>query len=381
MEKEYFCTLKPLDMYFFGGERNFQFDSSKNDGKVNYYITSEEMPRQSTVLGTVRFSILQKNGLLNDIYYGDNAEHKEKILSANNAKKNQQCELIGERGFSLENTDYSVKTSYGKLDSISPVFICKKIGEDEYHRLIPTPLNHNKKEKPSKYCPLTMQEGFYTELGNNTLLPTDYAAKEGLATGSFIDLDDSSTIVDGSEIFEDVELTRIARKEDVDGLFKKKYKKMKSGYSFAFYCKAEENALPTSGIVYMGQEKSPFMLTAVETVQGEEKLKEKIGTLPGHKTASVYYALADILLDIDDNLYKDISFSIIQSRQFRTLNDTGKYESFRLSRKKSSLYNLVQAGSIFYIEKEKEEMLQNIVRKDGLIQIGLNHLVKMGGAE
>ena len=64
----YLVTLKPLEPYFFGGERTFSFGERANKEIVtysNYFIKSEDLMSQTTLLGALRFLILKMNGKLN----------------------------------------------------------------------------------------------------------------------------------------------------------------------------------------------------------------------------------------------------------------------------------------------------------------------------
>ncbi len=381
MEKEYLCTLRPLDMYFFGGERTFRFNPSKGEGKTDYYIVSEDIPQQSTLFGALRFLILKNKNLLNDIYHGSDGKHRDEVRKGNEEKKIQQQKWIGRKGFSLEQSDLSKASDYGNLYSISPVFLLQE-REDGYHRWIPTPMNQVSGPEEKCYRPLEMGHGFDTEMGADTLLPMNYDAKEGIV-GGFLDLDDTSfPLISSWDVFDSKEHTRIARWEKDQGLFKKKYKTLKKGLCFAFYCRAEEGTIPATQVFVMGQEKSPFAFTAKEVSCGEEEMRKKIGTIPageGLEKVSVYYAWSDLYLNLDEELHEKLSFSIVKSGSSRTLSETGKNDSFRLSRDRSDLYQMIQAGSVFYISSEKEEELLKRINLEGLKQIGLNYLEKVGG--
>ena len=53
---KYLIKLKPLEPYFFGGERTFGF-GKKTKQKQPYYIVSEYIPSQPTLFGTLRYIV------------------------------------------------------------------------------------------------------------------------------------------------------------------------------------------------------------------------------------------------------------------------------------------------------------------------------------
>ena len=74
---KYLIKLKPLEPYFFGGERTFGF-GNKTKQKQPYYIVSEYTPSQPTLFGTLRYIVLAQNNAL--IEQSDNDQEKSKKL-------------------------------------------------------------------------------------------------------------------------------------------------------------------------------------------------------------------------------------------------------------------------------------------------------------
>ena len=369
--KEFFCVLKPIEPYFLGGERNFVFGERAKD-KMDYYITSEDSPQQSTVLGLVRYLMLSKGKLLSDAYYGSDQGRRKMANDKNERIRGQQEELIGAQGFCYE--EPKPHQDYGKLYSLSPLFLVNA----ENHRMIRTPLNHVKGE--ATYRPFAMQEGYATENGKESILPVDFKTKDGL-TDSFVDMDDENhKIIDRDTIFKCEEHTRIGRGEEEDGYFKMVYKHLSKDYAFGFYCQAEAGTLPKADIVYMGQGKSPFRFTAVETDGGRfEELRIKIRSLPGCDKADVYYAASDVFMDISEEDSAKYAYTIIEKKLFRTLNRSSGTNCYRSSRKKSELFQLVRAGSVFYLKQDAGDELAEYLAQPGLQQVGFNYVEKLGG--
>lgn len=374
--KEYLCTLKPLDIYFLGGERNFQFGKAKSSDKVEYYLKSEYLPQQSTLVGMLRFMMLSKAGLLNEDGFV-----RDDIVRAANREKNAshsaaQDELIGKSGFHA-NAKKALE-DYGKLYEVGPLFVVKRT-EDGNHRLVRTPLNHKKGADVKSYQPFHMKSGYRTGNGNNMILPIDYCAKDGIED-SYIDIDDGGRIYGIDEIFGEKEHTRIGRSLDEDGYFKMMYRYLKDGYSFGFYSRIEEDTLPENGITCIGQGKSAFdfQLTGTEG-NGMASLLDSIHNLPGCPDVSVYLALSDLFMDIGEKDECHFRYSIVENKTFRTLNHTEAKDDYLTSRKKSKLFQLVRAGSVFYINPSEEDYFLSMLDQPGLKQVGFNYAVKMGG--
>lgn len=374
-EKEYFCTLTPMGEYFLGGERTFAFgENDTGDAKKDYFIESENLPSQATVFGTLRFLILQKAGLLSNGH-------------ADESRREEQARLVGEDGFSVGRAD----APYGKLYHLSPIFLLR--GGKRYIR---TPLNHkipekkeNKEEKTAvTYCPFVMKPfSGLTDLEEGTLLPSDYVAKDGLFDG-FLCLDgETHSVISNDDIFKGLEHTRIAKTQDDKAFVKKVYKHFNKEkdmpfFRIAFYCTAEENVLPEEGIVYLGQDKSTFHFTCVEASEktGTEKtLQDAVAALPATADTSVFYALSDVYMDIDEETEKLFAFSVVQKRPFRTMETQRGADSFRGSRRKSALYQLVRAGSVFYVRPGKEDDFRRLTENAAMTRIGLNFVQQLGG--
>ena len=363
--REYLCTLRPLGEYFLGGERTFRFgDTTGQDGKVDYYIKSEDLPSQTTILGILRFLVLQKAGQLSDSY-------------RDTSKAEQQRKLIGSNGFLYENR--ASQADYGSIEELGPLFLLGKGN----NRLIQTPLNKTHRQN-EVYKPFQSMYRCRTDLGPDSLLPDteDYAAKEGLPD-SFLDIDSKDgKLVPRNEIFTETEHTRIKKSSKEEGFFKKVYKSLRDEYTFAFYCRTQEGVLPESTVVYAGQDKSAFAFTSrpVEGSEGKEGFLNNICNLPkGSEEASVFYAASDILADLDSALKKTLLYCVLQTRPFRNMKAGGKASCYRDSMKKSPLYKMIRKGSVFYVRQDCRDDFVRLLTLPGAQQIGLNTIVEMGG--
>jgi CRISPR-associated protein Cmr3 len=94
----YLVTIKPIEHFFFGVEKVGNLGNRKP-----YYLETTEYPQQTSILGLLRYIILLKEGKLGtDISTDTEAINK----------------LIGSDSF-----PGNPKTGYGKIKSLSPVFI------------------------------------------------------------------------------------------------------------------------------------------------------------------------------------------------------------------------------------------------------------------
>lgn len=361
MEVQYFCRLTPLGEYFLGGERNFDFGSAKADSKNNYFIHSEDEISQATALGLLRFVILKKNQLLSDGW-------------KDQSKAQEQNDLIGKSGFSL-NENQDALSDYGKLKNISPVLVYE--GEKA---LVHVPLNHKtydaNHQKIMNYTPFGMKKVGYSDIGEETWLPDNFVAKEGLSCDYMMPED--GALVNKSDIFKQQVRTRVSKVSKEDGFFKKTYQFLGKDYSFGFYvtmedgwCKEEKIA---DEIVYLGQEKSAFILTF------EKKDRSDLFATwhnNADKEYQIYYALSDTYLADFATIKDTLCYEIIDKKSYRFLTKKAGTDYVR-SREMSDRFQFVRAGSVFYVKKEKEQDFVRAISKSSLQQIGFNNVIKIG---
>lgn len=370
MGKWYLCTIKPIGEYFFGGEHIFDLYGKEK----SYYIRSERLPNQSTLIGMLRFLVLSKQGLLNDIE-----------MASRTSLKARQQEMIGDKGFNISQAGES-RVDYGEILNISPAFLIReKSNGKKLHRWVPTPFNHVKGE--SVYSSFKMGNGYYTDISGKSVVPLNYKAKNGL-TDSFFDIDDSSHPVveccGQDAIFSFEEFTRISRSNPDNGFFKKEYIRLNEEYSIAFYCEVKTpQVLPSREILYLGQDKSAFMFRCTEKGIGAncdpvKSFVNQFSSLAECPDADVYYAMSDIYLPDGINR-QGLLYSIVKTKSFRTLNEAfGK--DYRSSKRRSRQYQLIQSGSVFYLAPGNVSGLISDADIPGMKQAGFNYLIKLGGA-
>ncbi len=357
---KYMIKLTPLEPYFLGGERNYNYlgDGPK---KYNYYIKSEKTPSQTTLLGVLRFEILQLNKLIKtDFNYSEDEKREVK-------------KLIGEKSF---NYNEDKELSFGQIISIGPLFLTD--GENKY---IKTPFNNvgDKEYKPFEMK--TLKCG--SSLGNNFLFATDYDAKK-YNSYSYMNLKDGS-LVSEYELFTAKVKTRIHKKigkENTEAYFKKESYFLKKGISFAFYanirCDKCNKYDEKQDIVYLGQDKSAFLIKfeKVENAEYsfekevENKLKKLIKSYENKDCDKFLYALSDIKIE------KSIEYknsAIIRTKTSKPIKTTMKNKLNGRYSLSATLHKLISAGSVFFGDELKE-----IVDKK-YEKVGLNYVIEISG--
>ena len=114
--KKYLLKIHPLEPFTFGGENGFSFEEI--DYKGTYFMESKKKPEQTTVIGLVRYLMLQSEGLLkNNFSYS--MEEKEKMAV-----------VCGTETFSFQPEQ---EQSFGYIKELSPLFLLDE-EEDIYIR-------------------------------------------------------------------------------------------------------------------------------------------------------------------------------------------------------------------------------------------------------
>lgn len=359
--------MKPLEPYFLGGERIFLFDEQKKDdisSGSSYFIRSQLVPQQTTLLGMLRKQLLKVNGL----YHENFSDYK-------NEDEGKRVSVIGEKSFEMGNG----AQSFGHIEKVEPVFIM-----DGENPLLPLPFDMNNTDESGKYTPCTYPENEKVKVSldgvngcGDKVYPKEYESKIGIADG-FANPD--GAVFKNDDIFvKDVHTQINLKIRDSDdpggGLFRKEYVMFKKpSLRFAFCASiADESAkklCEKPDIVTIGQGKSPFLLTA--------EVNEKIKFTNYDNSSSNrqrIICLSDAVLTGD--VYNDCSFAFVKTKSFRSLsfNEKGKGDaSKRYSA--TARYTVVCAGSVFITngKEQTEELLKKFKTDEnaGTLNIGMN---------
>lgn len=329
----YLVTFTPAEPYYFGNEKSLSYKGQKNGGKFGnlYFVRSEKMPSQSTLLGALRYLALQA-GL-----------------------------DIGNASFNLDQKP-ETSADFGAIKRLSPVFITRP-----NERLIPMPLDHQGSN--TSYTPLREYRTITTADGEKLYAPA-YDAKVGL-TSSFLNIDyvaddkaGGRELVEDDDIFGTDVRVGINLESSRDGFFKKEYAYLKNGYAFALY--AEIVGKMQNSSVFLGQGKSAFSVTFQEqigdvdpqigdvdpiekfkkTVKRKLRLPEKTGE-KGVAAKSFLYFLSDAI--VPQNLYENTLFAIVKTKEYRAFTTVVDKDGRVRVTKGEKLHHLVKAGSILIV--------------------------------
>lgn len=327
--KQYLVTFKPLEPFFFGNDKIFSFTAQENG---RYFISSENTPSQSTLLGAIRYILLpvKKTG------WDYNTEENQKNIEA-----------VGNAGFNPSEQH----PDFGKIIDISPVFITGDNGA-----MVRTPFDHIVSE--SKYTPFSKYEFYELPDGRKKLYTQEYNSKEGVAC-SYMQLKDGA-VIEMDKIFKSDIRVGINRNSDQDGFFKKEYKILLGNYSFAVYLTLDDSITPQNNIVQLGQGKSTFV---VSFHPEENTLSEQLEKYLGD---NVVYCMSDTFTESD--IYDKSAFSVTGIKTYRHFLKNKNQVT-----KGNGLYNIIEAGSIF-IPHAPGEFISQITEKP-VNKAGYNNLV------
>lgn len=376
--KRVLITLRPMEPYFLGDEKIFSF-SPQTDVKAPYFIRSLPEPSQSTLLGIMRYVILEQTGLLRQDFTYSKAETEE------------ISKYIGKSSFSIGGA-----SSFGKLLGIGPLFLMDSEGKYYIH----TPMDH--RMGMTQYMSmLPLQSG-----GAGTVLasfpriaidpdPDVFHAKDGLHNG-FLCVDDLR-IVSRSDVFTEevrVGIRKKTRSSETlsDGFFKRVYVNLNKRYAwcFAFHVLVGDDLeLPRRTLVHMGQKRSMFQMECgaaeqtCDTAAGQPLIDKVLANVRGSKGREAYLALSDCYCKTPLSTICDCALT--RTRTLRSLRTayqpTGGGFYSKLSRTEDA-FRVFQAGSVFYLTANKEAgraFLSNFFEETACMCVGMNQLVSIGG--
>lgn len=359
----------PLEPYTFGTEQGSRFEGADATGKESYIMTANRFPDQTTILGTLRYLVLRGNNALNsDFKYEGHIDEVNRLIGSESF------------AFSSENVQ-----GFGKIKSLSPVFIMNKYTGEKY---IKNPFCNTAK---NGFRPMKMLKSVMTSKGEISLPQNDeegYKAKNGYAEG-FIGLT-SGNVLENSDIFTKIvfsgnrtELRGIEsdKTENDEGFFKREAFILAKDFCFSVYLDAEDDAFgnETEQIAYMGRKNTAFNVKiCVDEISGEDTAGKKLAKevseaferISAESSDCWYYALSDVYCT-ELPCYEN--FSIVEEKQIRNLETILSEEKYSRKRRKSQRMNLIMSGSVFY--EYKPQLMANVNCENA----GFNTIVKIGG--
>ncbi|MCL3780858.1 hypothetical protein EMN47_10745 [Prolixibacteraceae bacterium JC049] len=360
----YLVKLTPLDSFFFGSESKYKKKKNEKgelleDYEADYFQKSLRFPQQTTLLGVLRYHILQQNRWL------CTAEKPKLSNAAQNA--------IGRFSFSMKHDN-----SFGYIESISPVRIINDEGimysPNAKYLIIAEKEEEGNKVKFVDTITLT-DINSKNNIGNvQHLTLKGYDEKEGLS--DFLTCNEETSILNYNKVFIANEQIGITKAKDGQADDKAFYKqtsyKLKSGYSFAFYAELNNQFKPQNGLVRMGAEKSPFKISFDPIIENKTSNTSVPQLSDGEEYCLTF--IADTYIENKekfDTAIRNSSLSIINTLPFRFFNN-GKAH-YDIS-ERSDRYNLVQRGSVAYFSDRQslEQLIKLIEDHKKFVKIGYN---------
>lgn len=385
MSKRYIVKLTPTGKFFFGGD--MRFGIGKEEEFSSYIIESSTMPQQTSLLGMVRFLLLSNDTGLFD-------KNNNQIIPG---KEGEVKKMIGSESFTVQ--ENKEMNQFGKIKSIGPCFIYNnkkryyRAPMDKVFSSVEWPVNPTQayvNGKPVKLPDLKIWNGekdeFYT---GKDYLPSYFVAMNipDVNVGdSDVYISSGKCVLKGNCCYAEDELftkdTRIGidknyeGKSETNAFYKQISYRLKEGFCFAFEVEVDDDVdlskeLYKGQLVNLGADASSFVFDAEEMNLSENEKKVGLSVV----------LLSDAYISKNDMDTINIRFSINRIRPFRFLKTENQTNAsyYRINGKgnvasRSERYELYQAGSVFYFEKDDDrnafvEVLES--RKD-FNQIGYN---------
>lgn len=352
--KSYLLTFRPIDVFFWGNEKTL------NDDNLSYFVHSNKYPQQTTLLGALRYKLLEAN----------------RLLSVGNSPVNDKAHAwIGKSSFSIE----SQIDSYGYIEKLSPVFL--KDETDIWHS-IPKDFGCTFKAIAAN---VKLGDSIQNSLGFFELFDAKKGSPECL-------INIESTTKPLKCIFkEDI---RIGIQKDVmvetKALFKQSYYRFKSSkMTFATIAHLDEVAgkclidfIKKSPFVRMGAEQRSFEMTISEKENSQELFTLK------HTNTSEFTKIV-LLSDayVEPRIYYHCAGVMSETVDFRNIEtnkdtqywnwNTGKDAQKTYPKKLNVKRNLLEKGSVFYVKNGAEQAFEdNLTKHQHFRKIGYNAYLK-----
>jgi len=362
----YLVTAQPIDRYFFGSEKTFL---PADGSKVNYLVRSMIMPQQTTLLGMMRYAIL--NNLMDS--------KSVSVIKTDSDK-------IGSESFNISNT-----TGYGIIDSLSPLFLMyeekgKKINIDLLgfdHQLY-----NNQETKSLEKVVFRFEDatGNSNTISNNNFVPQ---------------LDKFDHKQHNQMIWQNKETKDWLTEEDIfgrneqpgnqksytgealkDAFYKQTFCYLKKGYRFGFYVELNDKLeTPCFFKVLMGADQSEFKITIEEVINHFDKevpVEVDVNSMFKVSLLSDAYMTNENLSLTDFSINEIIDFRYIMTdstiQNFAELDTTNIGKITKGRPVKSTKIQLIEKGSVFYIKgKNLQSFIENIKAQKAFKKIGYNN--------
>lgn len=318
----YQVLFTPIEGYFFGGEK-----SVKNNDKfeMDYFVTSELYPQQTTLLGALRFTLLKQAGLLGP--YSD-ATRKEKA-----------AQKVGNSSFSYSDT--TPPQTFGIIEKISPLYFIKAA---------------------EKYLIAPKDDGMTLKKEGNQCVLEGYDPKEP-PKKELISLDGKSCL----SLFKDeerkdmpyffVEEKVVGNKKgkegktEDDGFFKQTRYRLNDDCHFAIDVILTEEIANIEDFVVLGAEQLLSKITIKKVSDNKNTDFSDLQVAGLSRAYPALYLLSDAFLK--EEVWQHTLFAVNEYTSFRNIKSsvtTQNYSGLNKDYHFSTRYNLMKRGSVLYFK-------------------------------
>jgi CRISPR-associated protein Cmr3 len=385
--KTYKVDLRPMDVFFFGGEQHF----GEGD-ETNYFVRSNYFPQQSGILGMLRHQLLIQNDCIP-------VKGKEALAS----------ELIGSESYNLEGKELK----FGAIQQISPLFISK-----EPDLLFPEASEFYIKKKDDFVELLQFNPKVFTD-ANQTMIYPDLAKPSIISAGKDYlgkyELPDMLVSLSGKQFrynknndFEKkgnlpengvfietgkpgIQKTARREKGQKDNGFYRQYSySFPEGVCFTFFAEIDRDVARNfeSGRIMLGGEKSAFHMVVKEFDGEGSPFDENSKFYSGlyqrpHSSLHKIVCLSDCI--VSDVLSAKVAFmsnTMIDFRNSRSkVKHTTNYNRMTSASKsqtyesptRSEKYQLLKRGSVLWVDDTHLKSVQDLLNKEQHRTIGYNY--------
>lgn len=364
--KKYLLRIRPLEPFTFGGENGFSFEEIGYKG--TYFMDSKMTPEQTTVIGLIRYLMLQSEGLLKTSF------------SYSSEEKKKMAAVCGAETFSFQPER---EQSFGYIKELSPLFLL----DEEENIYIRNPfcniVRNTDRGFGEAFRPMKLSAQFACSMGDDFRFPIagkeGYQGKNGYGCG-YICISgkklEKERLKPEDYFFRTKVITGNRKNSESreDGLFRRETVVLNHGV-FGIYLTLADEAKPFPGksIAYMGKQKAVFQIEAEEIDESVALEAQAEAFFASYGVEEDWYCcLSDLL---PDGIIQYKNFGIVETKLIRNLRTD--YSLKGMSRRNQKRYHLITAGSVFY--GDIPEALSK--DKNGLRKMGYNQIIRIGGKD
>lgn len=309
----------PVESFFFGGEKHEPND--KGEPVTNYFVESNAYPQQTTLLGAIRYFLLQSSS--EDVFKNNRIQSKELA-----------SKLIGKKSFSF-NPKADEMHTFGAINRISGLYF-----DHEGEKYFFAPFDYG--------C--SIKEGVLI----NPQTANSYTQK---CHGDFISellVNNNGKTVALSEIITGTTQVGNKKKTVEEAYYKQNVKKMASGWSFAVDVDIDFEFKNKTAFIHLGGEKSIFKLDISESdAFMRPSLNGYVRGKPYLICISDAFVKAESLKTASWGVTETVSFRNLISNVSKTKKYGGLAATDEDKLRRSTRYNLLKRGSVLYFEDDE----------------------------